>query len=129
MAAAASKIPRMEPIYGPGGEVVAWNEHNDTIRDLKGRVVGWLYDDAVQGVGGHHVGYFNDGLFRDNRGAVVAWVASATGGPTKPVRHVRPVQPVRHVRPVRAVRHVRHVRAVRAIAWSEVSITAWLPLS
>ena len=118
----------MKPIYGPQGEVVAWNEDNDAIRDLQGRVIGWLYDDAVHGVRGHHVGYFNDGLFRDNRGAVVAWIAGATGGPTKPVRHVRPVQPVRHVRPVRAIRHVRHVRAVHALAWSKMSIVEWLPL-
>lgn len=116
----------MEPIYGPDGAVVAWNENNEIVRDLQGRVIGWLFDDAVHGTRGHHVGYFDDGLFRDKRGAVVAWMSGASGGPVKPARHVRPSRPVRHVKPVRPVRHVRYARAVRTAAWSTMSIAEWL---
>lgn len=117
---------RMEAIYGPRGDVVAWLELPDCMRDLNGTVLGWLYDDAVHSTNGSHVGYFNDGLFRDNSGRVVSWVDGASGGPVKPVKHVRPVQPVKHVRPVRAVRSVRNVRAVRSLSWSPLSMRDYL---
>lgn len=94
-------------MYGPRGDVVAWNEDNDAIRDLQGRVIGWIYDDAVFGVRGQHVGYFNDGLFRDDHGAVVAWIEGATGGPAKPARAARPAQQARAARPARAARSAR----------------------
>ncbi|MBB3159231.1 hypothetical protein FHS07_002949 [Microbacterium proteolyticum] len=119
----------MTPIDGPRGDVVGWLEDGEYLRDLRGAVIGWLYDDVVHGRRGQHVGYFNDGLFRDNRGAVVGWIEGASGGPVKPVCHVRPVTPVRQVRPVRAVRHVRQVRAARQIAWSTTSFDEWLRLS
>lgn len=124
-----ARVPSMEPIYGHRGDVVAWLEDDEVIRNLRGAVIGWLYETAVHGRRGQHAGYFDDGLFRDNHGAVVAWVDGATGGPTKPVKRVRPVQPVREVRPVRSVRQVRQVRAVRSRSWSRLSITDWLPVS
>jgi hypothetical protein len=117
----------MTPIYGAQGDVVGWLDTPDCIRDLNGATIGWLYEDAVHGVRGQHVGYFNDGAFRDHSGEVVAWVDGATGTPLKPIQHIRPVQPVKHVNPVRAVREVKHVRAVRSISWSASSILEYLP--
>lgn len=116
----------MEPIYGPRGNVVAWHDEPDAIRDTHGRVAGWLYDDAVYGLRGQHVGYFNDGLFRDHRGAVVAWKAGASGGPAKPARAARPAQPAREARPARAARSARRARAARSVSWSQLSVESFL---
>lgn len=115
----------MEAIYGPRGDVAAW-WNVDHFVALSGATIGWLRGDAVFALNGAHAGYFTDGLFRDNRGDAVAFVSGATGGPTKPVRHVRPVQPVRHVRPVRPVFHMKNVRAVRSLSWSRLSFTQYL---
>jgi hypothetical protein len=68
---------RMEAIYGPNGHVIAWFEGSDYVRDLNGSVIGWVYESAMHGLRGQHVGYFEDGLFRDNSGAVVAWIDGA----------------------------------------------------
>jgi len=116
----------MEPIYGSSGQVVAWLDDRDAIRDLRGAVVGWLYDDAVHGLSGQHRGYFNDGLFRDNRGAVVAWITGAGGGPAKPARAARPAQPARQARPARAARSARCARAARSASWSQSTISEFL---
>ncbi|WP_303708427.1 MULTISPECIES: 4-fold beta flower protein [Microbacterium] len=116
----------MEPIYDSRGSVVAWFEDPDCVRDLDGAVIGWLYDDAVHATNGRHVGYFNDGLFRDNDGDVVAWVDGASGGPIKPIREIRPVQPIRHISPIRPIREVRNVRAVRSLGWSRLSMKQYL---
>jgi hypothetical protein len=115
----------MDAIYGPRGNVVAWFNVDHFVA-LGGATVGWLYDDAVHSLRGNHVGYFTDGLFRDHAGRVVAFVDGATGGPVRPVRHVRPVQPVRHVRPVRPVRGVRQVRGVWSASWSSHSFDDYL---
>src|SRR5664279_1426230 len=105
----------MEPIYGATGRVVAWLDDNrDMTRDLHGNVNAWLHEDCVYSLRGQHVGHFVDGNFRDAHGAVVAFIAGATGGPIKPVQAVTPVRPVRGVRPVRPVRSVRMVRPVRS---------------
>ncbi|WP_458117283.1 4-fold beta flower protein [Arthrobacter sp. D2-10] len=117
----------MEAIYGPQGRVVAWLEANEIVRNLDGQVIGWLYEDAVYGLQGQHVGYFNDGNFRDHRGAAVAFVSGAKGGPTRPVRHARPTQPVRAVRPARAARSARQARAARVGVWSNLSFFQYLP--
>ncbi|WP_299039803.1 4-fold beta flower protein [uncultured Pseudokineococcus sp.] len=117
----------MDPIYGPNGHVAAWLERPDCVRSLDGAVIGWLHGDAVHGLGGQHVGYFNDGLFRDQRGDVVAWVTGARGGPVKPVKQAAPIRPIRQVRPVRAIRQIRQVRAVKSLHWSSQSIEAYLP--
>lgn len=117
----------MEPIYGQSGQVVGWLSE-DRLVALNGRTVGRLYDDAVHREDGSHIGYFNEGVFRDNRGDTVAFIDGASGGPMKPMKHVRPVQPVQHVQPVRAVRHVRNVRAVRSLSWSPNSFDQYLGL-
>ncbi|WP_375334751.1 4-fold beta flower protein [Curtobacterium sp. MCBD17_013] len=83
----------LNAIYGPNGAVVAWLE-TDSIRSPRGAVIGRLSDDAVYNLRGGHVGYFNNRMFRDNSGHIVAFMEGATGGPVKPVRQVRPVQPV-----------------------------------
>lgn len=116
----------MEPIYGPNGDVVAWLDSPDAIRALDGGVIGWLYGDAVYTTAGSHVGYFNDGLLRDNNGDVVAWIEGASGGPLKPIRSIRPVQPIRGIAPIRPIREIRNVRAMRSLSWSRMSIGQYL---
>lgn len=99
--------------------IVGWMEPDDGIlRDLGGRVIGWQCDDATYGLTGRHVGYFNDGLFRDNRGEVVAFIQGARGGPAKPARHARPARPAKAARPARPARAARAARAARSSTWS-----------
>ena len=70
----------MTPIYDRSGRVCAWLE-NTMIRDLGGRVSAFVSGAELVGSTGRHLGRFQDGNIRDHRGAVVAWVKGATGGP------------------------------------------------
>jgi len=112
----------MEPIYGATGRVVAWLDDNrEVTRDLQGNVNAWLREDCVYSLRGQHVGHFVDGNFRDARGAVVAFIAGASGGPVKPARAARPARPTRGARPARPVRGARMARPARSSSWSTLA--------
>ncbi len=93
----------MEPIFNRNGRVVAWiNENN--ICHLNGRHAAVLNGTNVYGQRGQHLGVFENGLFRDHRGGVVAFIRGGAGGrPVLPVPNVPPVPPVPSVPPVPAV--------------------------
>ncbi|WP_373307245.1 4-fold beta flower protein [Demequina activiva] len=69
---------------------------------------------------GQHVGHFVSGSFRDARGAVVGFLAGASGEPPKPAR------PARAARPARPVRCARIARPARSTSWSALNFDAYV---
>ena len=108
----------MEPIYDRAGRVVAWHRGKD-IYHLNSTHAGVINGVNVYGHHGQQLGVFKNGLFRDHRGGVVAFVRGATGGPVLPVPSVPPVPPVPSVPPVPAVPSVPRVPAVPSLGWGQ----------
>lgn len=126
MSEALATLCLMEPIYDRQGRVVGWLDDEKRVRDLRGKVIGVTRDDAVHGRRGQHVGYFNDGHFRDHRGKVVAWMRGATGGPTKPTPMTPPIRPIPQIPPIPAIPAIRRIRAVPTLSWSTLGLIDYL---
>jgi hypothetical protein len=107
--------------YDYSGRPVAYTQDGTHIYTFTGRPVAYLSDDSVYSFSGVHLGWFEDGWVRDNSGQCVFYTGDATGGPLKPVKHVKPVKSVKSVKPVKSVKSVRPVRAVKSLSWSRLS--------
>ncbi|HEX7061542.1 MAG TPA: hypothetical protein VF200_06195 [Woeseiaceae bacterium] len=107
--------------YDKSGAPIAYCEDGEHIYLFSGEPVAFMHGDAVYSFSGKHIGWFEDGWVRDTSGRCVFFTDDATGGPVKPVKHVKPVKGVKHVRPVKGVKAVRSVRAVRSLSWSPLS--------
>jgi hypothetical protein len=106
------------PIYGRGGEVIAWI-HDNVIHDMCGRWVAFLDDGGVYSFRGQLLGDFADGWFRDPRGDGVAFIlASDDNGPVKPVCEDAPIPPALDFPPTPPVPHNFPMPAMPTVDWS-----------
>lgn len=107
--------------YDHRGSPVAYTQDGKHIYTFSGCPVAYFSGSSVYSFSGTHLGTFEDGWIRDNSGRCVFYTADATGGPVKPVKHVKPVKSVKGVKPVKSVKSIRPVKAVKSLSWSEFS--------
>jgi hypothetical protein len=107
----------VEPIYNKRGRVVAW--HNDTdIYNLNGTHAAVVNGEDVYGHRGQHLGVFEDGLFRDHSGGVVAFKSGATGGsPILPIASIPPIPPIPSIPPIPAIPRIPPIPAIPKLGW------------
>jgi hypothetical protein len=109
----------MEPIFDRTGATVAWRRR-DAIYDLQGKGIGFVHQRALFTRDGRYVGRFEDDLYRDTRGRVIAFEREATGGPLLPVPGPLPVAPQAEVRPPQPQFEPAPRPAMRSMAWSDL---------
>lgn len=109
---------KVEPIYNRTGQIVAWQRGTD-IYHFNGAHAAVINGTNVYGHQGQQLGVFQNELFRDHRGGVVAFMKGALGGPVLPVPSAPPVPPVPSVPPVPAVPSVPRVPAVPSLGWGQ----------
>jgi hypothetical protein len=100
----------MEPIFDRSGSVVAWLRDSD-IYHLDGGHAAVLNGDNVYGHRGEHSGVFKNGLFRDHRGGVVAFIRGASGGPIRPIPSIPPIPPIPSIPPIPAIPSIPPIQA------------------
>ena len=77
--------PDITPIYGRGGDVLAWID-DAIVFDMCGRWVAFIDDDAMFSFKGKLLGFYEEGWFRDQKGDAVSFTLDASdAGPVKPV--------------------------------------------
>jgi hypothetical protein len=107
--------------YDNSGTAIAYLADERHIYTFSGKPVAYLDGEAVYSFSGEHIGWFEEGWVRDTKGKCVFFTESASGGPVKPVKKVKPAKGVRHVKPVKGVKHVKSVKAVKSFSWSQLS--------
>ncbi len=110
-----------DTLYNFEGKAIAYIFEGEYIYLYDGTPAAFLHNEYVYAFSGQYLGWIQDGWVIDVEGNRVFFTENATGGPVRPVRHVRPVRGVRKVRPVRGVREVCPPRPVRSLAWSHKS--------
>ena len=109
----------MTPIYNRMGRPVGWITTRH-IFDLKGSPVAFLDGDSVVSFSGRHLGFFDRGLFRDQRGDVVAFLSGAKGGPAlPPVPEVAPNPPAPINLPILPRLSNRPIAPIPFMNWSQ----------
>ena len=110
-------------LYDRNGHPTAYiADDNETIYLWNGHVVAYLCDDKVYGFNGQHLGWFVDGVVRDQSGAKIGFV----GEKCPSVKHVSPVKSVKHVKHVKNVRHIAHIRPILKIGYSDEDFERFL---
>jgi hypothetical protein len=105
--------------FGRTGRAICFSPDGDHLYLWNGRPVGHFNSGRVYSFGGKLLGWSENGWLYDRRNRPALFSAEATGGPVKPVRHVKPVKGVRAVRPVKGVRQVAPARPAKSSSWSE----------
>jgi hypothetical protein len=109
--------------YDRNGKPYAYTDDDEHIFAFGGRPIGYLSNGSMYLFTGQHVGYFDRGIIRDDRGDALLFSDNASAGPVKPVKQVKPVKGVKQVMPVKGVRQVRPVRPVSKLGWSTYDLS------
>jgi hypothetical protein len=113
--------------YDQQGNAVAYSEDAEHVYTFAGRAVAYLRDGSVYGFSGAHLGRFEAGLVRDNRGAVVFFTDEARGWLVKPVKKIKPLKGPKQLLPAKARAAPKPLKPVDCIAWSPASGESFFP--
>lgn len=92
----------MEEIFDRLGNVVGWLDEGAIFDRTSRRWVAFVTDDLVHTPGGHVLGFFRLGFFRDRRGGAVAFTNGASRGPEVPASLPKLAPPTLPPKPARA---------------------------
>ncbi|WP_182103770.1 4-fold beta flower protein [Niallia taxi] len=107
--------------YNKNGTAIAYSQDGQHIYTFTGKPVAYLYDVSVYSYSGKHLGRYENGWIRDNKGRCALFTSEASGGPVKPVKKVKPIKSVKQVKPVKSVKSVKPVKPVSSLSWSDLS--------
>lgn len=107
--------------YNQKGQPVAYCKDNTHIYLFDGTPAAYLNQGSVYSYTGVHLGRFQKGWIRDNRGNCVFYTDNAIGGPVKPVKRVSPVKSARCARPAKSARQARPASPAKTLSWSTLT--------
>jgi hypothetical protein len=108
----------VEPIFDRGGETVGWRKR-DVVYALNGTARGFVFNRSLFGLAGEFLGRFEDDIYRDPAGRIVAFEREATGGPLLPVPQPPPVAPPPQLRPPVPSFAAAPPAPMRSMKWSD----------
>jgi len=101
-------------------------DNQNTIYLWNGTPVAYIYSQGgnyhVYGFNGQHLGWFENGVVRDNDGFAVG----ATKNAHPRLTRIEPVKSVKRVIPVASVRRVAPVKPVSSMSWSRTPLSVML---
>jgi hypothetical protein len=106
-------------IYNRNGRVIGWLD-GKVLRDISGRHRAFVYDNNVFTYSSVHLGTFQNGYIRDNRGNAVAFIDGAKGGPLPPLPSLPPLAPLFPLAPISPIPPVPPVAPIPSLSWSEL---------
>ena len=114
----------MEPIYDYSGRTVAWLTKL-YVYDRNYRA--FVNDrEAVSSLDARHLGYFQEGFFRDSEGYVVAFVEGAEGGPLLPLIGLPLTPPQPPTPPAPPITPLPPLPPLPLLSWSDIGWEAFL---
>jgi hypothetical protein len=107
--------------YDREGNAIAYSEDDVHIYTFAGRAVAYLKESSVYSFSGAHLGRFEKGWIRDNRGAAVFFTEMASGPYVKPIKKVKPLKAPRQILPGKGFTAPKPLRPIDSLAWAEAS--------
>jgi hypothetical protein len=102
------------------------SDSQSTIYLWNGTPAAYIYAEGgnyhIYGFNGQHLGWFANGVVRDNNGYAVGATKNAYSG----VTHIEPVKSVKRVKPVASVRRIAPVKPVFSMSWSRTPLNVML---
>jgi hypothetical protein len=110
--------------YDYQGTAIAYCDDGEHIFTYAGRPAAYLKDGSVHAFSGAHLGRFENGLVRDNYGAVVFFTDTVTGTGlyiVRPIRKIKPLKGTRQLVPSKQLTAAKPLKPVDAVTWSQAS--------
>lgn len=111
----------MEPIYDRHGHLAGWLEFDIVYSDL-GCPRAFIHGGALFSFAPAYLGWFDNGYFRDDTGAAVAWIRRCHGGPIAPAPTYTGERPYLQYATLPPLAPLAPLRPLAAHAWSP---TTW----
>jgi hypothetical protein len=111
--------------YDRSGASVAYTDDGEHIFHFTGKPLAYIHGRSIYSYSGSHLGWFENGLIRDQLGNTVFFSRGSRGGPMKPIRQIAPIKGVRRIKPIKRVRQIAPIRPVKTLSWSALSATAF----
>jgi hypothetical protein len=111
-------------LYDYQGTAIAYSEDGEHIYTFAGRPVGYFKDGSVYAFSGAHLGRLENGLVRDNQGAVVFFTDSVTGTAqhiVRPIRKIKPLKGTRQLLPSKRPAASKPLKPSDVVTWSAKS--------
>ena len=116
------------PLFDPDGHMVAFinfDDENLTIYLLPGEPVAYLYSSyhghSIYGFNGEHLGWFEDGVIRDNEGHMVGYGNPPPGG-----LFAKPPAIYPRSKPFRSIRRLEPLYPLDPRDWSDIPLADFL---
>jgi len=110
----------LEPIFDGNGSTVGWRKR-DVIYGLDGKARALVFSRCLYALDGRFLGRFEDDLYRDRDGRLLAFEREATGGPLRPAALPPPVAPPPELRPPLPEFQPAPAPGMRSMRWSSFS--------
>lgn len=107
--------------YNNLGKPIAYTQDGTHIYLFNGKPVAYLSQESVYSYSGKHLGRYEDGWIRDNKGQCVFFTGEATGGPMQPMKQMVPMKSIKQMKPMKSMKQMRPARPMKSSSWSELS--------
>lgn len=118
-------LQRMSMVfYDYQGTAIAYCDDGEHLYTFAGRPVAYLKDGSVHAFSGAHLGRVENGLVRDNYGAVVFFTDVVTGTGlyiVRPIRKVKPLKGAQQFLPAKGLAAAQPLKPSDAVSWSQAS--------
>jgi len=111
-------------LYDQQGTAIAYSEDGEHIYTFAGKAVAYLEDGSLYAFSGVHLGRLENGLVRDNQGAVVFFTDTVTGTGlyiVRPIRKIKPLKGTRQLLPSKRPAAAKPLRPNDMVIWSAKS--------
>ena len=114
-------MPKELTFYNSTGDPVAYTEDGEYIYLFSGEPVAYLQEGSLWDYDGHHLGRFEEGWIRDNKGNCVFFTDIAQGGPLKPLKSLMPLKSLKNLKSLKGLKELRPLRPLKSSTWSDLS--------
>jgi hypothetical protein len=114
-------MPMSLDFYDYQGRPYAYSYDGETIYSFLGIPIAYISNDSIYSFSGKHLGYFNDGIIRDQHGDSLLFTDGASGGPMKPMKMMKPMKGMKRMKPMKGMKETKPMRPMKTLSWSSLT--------
>jgi|ERR1700736_4321510 hypothetical protein len=101
------------------GSAIAYSLDGKHIYDWDGKPSAFIRSNKVYNYSGRFIAWLSNGWIWDRSGYAVLFSQEATGGPLKPLKHLKPLKGLRELRPLKGLAELPPPRPLFTLEWSD----------
>jgi hypothetical protein len=112
-------------LFDSGGNAMAYidtADHDFTIYLWNGTPTAYIVGNDIYGFNGEHLGWYQNGIIRDNDGYVVGAIKNAFSGITK----IEPIKGIKKIKPIQSIRRIAPIAPIFKNSWSRNDLQSFL---